>query len=172
MQYLHHKDHAFNFTTQISASLFILAALIFIDDSDLLVTAPNLSPNYRDCIILLQNAVNTWKGGLIVTGGSLKPSKAHFQVVGHKWQDRKWTYQCASPKPTITIKGTDNTNHKIKYLEHDETVRAVGIWQAPDGNMRKKVEVLTKTAEHWSTTLISSGSPLHLANIQLTNVFG
>eukprot|EP00957_Ditylum_brightwellii_P139818 10653414-Ditylum_brightwellii.AAC.1 len=64
--------------------------------------------------------MNTWEGGLIVTGGARKPPKANFQIVGHKWLDSRWTYQRALPKPIITIRCMDDTRHEINYLEHDE----------------------------------------------------
>eukprot|EP00957_Ditylum_brightwellii_P126997 9682048-Ditylum_brightwellii.AAC.1 len=137
-------------------------------NTDLVVTAKNLSTDYKDCIQPLQVSVNIWEGGLTVTGDALKPPKAHFQVIGHKWRDNRWTYQRASLNPIITIRGVDDIRHEINYLEHDEAVRAVSLWQAPDGNMRKQIEVLTSTADQWSTTLAASRLPCHLASIQLS----
>ena len=76
----------------ITGAIMLLAALIFVDDTDLLQQSPTGSPDYNSIVPLLQRAIDIWQGTLRTTGGDLKVIKCLCQIVGFKWRDGHPTY--------------------------------------------------------------------------------
>eukprot|EP00957_Ditylum_brightwellii_P012165 918473-Ditylum_brightwellii.AAC.1 len=81
----------------------------------------------------MQQGINTWEGGLIVSGGALKPSKCKVQLVGFKFVNDRWTYASPAFPPVLRIKGEDAQGHIIDYVHHTEPLEVVGLLQSPNG---------------------------------------
>jgi hypothetical protein len=60
---------------------FTLAVVLDVDDSDLFCMAIGM-PSDREFLQLVQNATNDWEGLVHVTGGSLKPQKCFWYMLG------------------------------------------------------------------------------------------
>jgi hypothetical protein len=61
--------------------VFMLAAVLYLDDSDLLHVAKGLSTD-DELLASVQSATNAWAGLVHVTGGSLKPQKCFWYMMG------------------------------------------------------------------------------------------
>ena len=67
--------HGYCYILPISGVVFLLAAILYVDDTDLLLRVKNITDTNEEFIKLIQKAVMDW--GLLVqaTGGSLKKKK-------------------------------------------------------------------------------------------------
>ena len=62
----------------ISLYLLILVALLYVDDGEILEAAHIAKEFQQRVAYWLQASVNSYVGGLEVTGGGCKPSKCHW----------------------------------------------------------------------------------------------
>ena len=83
--YLQQEGHVIELTPPFTSVLLVLAALIFVDDTDLLTMDKYGDPTITRVVHDMQHGVDTWEGGLIVSGGALKPSKCKAQMVGFRF---------------------------------------------------------------------------------------
>ena len=68
--------------------LFTLAAVILINDSDLLHMVSKTMSD-EDFISKVQLATDDWAGIVNATGGSLKPPKCFWYMLSHIWKNGK-----------------------------------------------------------------------------------
>jgi len=68
------------YTSCITGAVFVLAEIIYVDDTDLLLCAQD--PDAPDEVFFqaIQKAIHDWAMIVMATGGSLKPSKCHVSV--------------------------------------------------------------------------------------------
>ena len=68
------------YTSCFTGAVFVLAAIIYVDDTDLLLCAQD--PDAPDEVFFqaIQKAINDWAMIVMATGGSLKPSKCHREA--------------------------------------------------------------------------------------------
>jgi hypothetical protein len=69
--------HGVTFIGACAPDAFSLAAVLFVDDSDLFQKAIG-TPSDKEFLQLVQNATNDWAGLVHVTGGSLKLQKCFW----------------------------------------------------------------------------------------------
>ncbi len=67
---------------------FTLAAVLYVDDSDLFHMAIGMSSD-EGFLQLVQYATNDWAGLVHATGGSLKPQKCFWYMLGWLWKKGK-----------------------------------------------------------------------------------
>eukprot|EP00957_Ditylum_brightwellii_P076545 5818316-Ditylum_brightwellii.AAC.1 len=91
----------------ITGVILLLAALIFVDDTDLLHDTLCSSPDAQSIIPLLQEAIDLWLGTLRATRGGLKPVKCLAQIVGFCWQSGRPLYSWFLKDPILTIQNDD-----------------------------------------------------------------
>ena len=77
--------HGTNFVGAWTEGAFFLAAVFFVDDSDLLNMAEETSTN-DSYLKIVQEAPLDWEGLTQASRGSIKPSK-HFQVANRSSQN-------------------------------------------------------------------------------------
>ncbi len=68
----------------------------FVDDSDLVQSDGDTVENTTG---KLQLSVDTWEGGLKVTGGALGPDKSYWYLLSFKWSGGRWSYAPVSDTP-------------------------------------------------------------------------
>ena len=77
--------HSCVYTSCITRIVFVLAAIIYVADTNLLLCAQD--PDAPDKVFFqaIQEAINDWAMIVMATGGSLKPSKCHVSVNSFKF---------------------------------------------------------------------------------------
>jgi hypothetical protein len=80
--------HGVTFIGAWARDAFTLAAVLFVDDSDLFHMAIGM-PTDKEFLQLVQNATNNWAGLVHATGGSLKPQKCFWYMLGWVWKKGK-----------------------------------------------------------------------------------
>jgi hypothetical protein len=79
---LHSKGHSLHMLSPITHKPQCFVGYSFVDDNDVIQSDGN-SP--KNTVRKLQLAVDTWEGGLKVTGGALGPDKSFWYLVSFKW---------------------------------------------------------------------------------------
>lgn len=80
-----------HYTSCVTGVVFFLAAVLYVDDTDLLlrVSTPRQMRSDKDFFTHIQNTINDWGRPFITTGGSLKPIKSYVSVNSYKFQGGK-----------------------------------------------------------------------------------
>ena len=73
--YLCDEEHTIKFHSPITGLLLLIVALIFVYDSNRITIEPNKFPVVELVFPPMQESVDTWERGIIVTGGDFKPPK-------------------------------------------------------------------------------------------------
>ncbi len=122
----------------------------FVDDTDVIVSKPNINA-FQEAITNLQNAVNTWEGGLKATCGAIVPEKTFWYLVDFKWNSGRWVYKSLEECPgSIYINDVDGNRKELRCCEIDDAQETLGVHLAPDGNHRQQVHRMKEMAIHWA----------------------
>ena len=139
--------------------------LLFVDDTDLIKMAEDPNTPVEDVIEAISAAANCWRGGLQASGGDLKPSKTSWGLAVYNFTSTgKFGYSGSLTSPAqLTIGNPDEGGFIATRVEPDQAVKAVGLYQALDGNMKKQLEVLKTRADKWGDAIHAGWLPRRLA---------
>ena len=88
------KGHGGHFICPISRREGHLAAILFVDDTDLVHIDMNQDQSVHEAHDAMQESIVNWGRLLIATGGSLKPIKCFYRMIPYVWSsDRRWKYE-------------------------------------------------------------------------------
>ena len=91
--------HGTNFVSAWSGDAFYIAAVLYVDDSDLLHLSLVSEPSDEDFLARVQKATFDWGGLVQATGGALKPSKCFWYMLAWRWVRGVPTMKKASQLP-------------------------------------------------------------------------
>ena len=74
------KGHGAKFICPLTLTRHNLAAVIYVDDNDILHLDMSKRKSTQEALTSLQESVTSWGNLLIATGGLLKPSKCFFHL--------------------------------------------------------------------------------------------
>jgi len=119
---------------------------IYVDDTDLIVTHPDLETP-EAVLEGLHSSAEAWSSGLNSTGGAINPDKSRWILVSYEWINGLWRYSL-QPEVEMTIPLPDGTRAPISNGQVATTEKSLGVWSAIDGDDSKHIEenVTGKTA--------------------------
>lgn len=79
------KDHGVDFLTSLLLSLISITCFAYIDDTDLVQSAPSRKRTGEEIIPDFQEALDRWAGAVQTTGGELAPHKSCFTLKDFEW---------------------------------------------------------------------------------------
>jgi hypothetical protein len=130
----------------ISGAVINFLGEIYVDDTDLIVTHPDLeTPEaVMEC---LSSSAEAWSSGLNSTGGAINPDKSRWILASYEWTRGLWGYG-QQPQVGMTIPLPDGTPAPISNGQVTTAEQSLGVWSAIDGNDSKHVQenVTGKTA--------------------------
>jgi hypothetical protein len=134
--------------TSLSAVLISFLCYAFVDNTDLINTAPNLDTKGANAMRDMRCFVTHWEGGLRATGGALRVDKSCWYLIDFEWRNNSWHYVSKTDLPgDILVRDADGQTKILPRLDPHEANETLGIHIAMDGNQRAEVESLrTKTA--------------------------
>jgi len=145
----------------ISGAVIDFLGEIYVDDTDLIVTHPDLETP-EAVLECLHSSAEAWSSGLNSTGGAINPDKSRWILASYEWINGLWRY---SPQPEIemTIPLPDGTRAPISNGQVDTAEKSLGVWSAIDGNDSKHIEenVTGKTA-NWINRMRNAHLPARL----------
>lgn len=124
LRYLHSKNVTTQLRTPISGVLLPLAALMFVDDTDLYVFNSGVDTT-RELVIKAQKLLDAWHNILKITGGNLKLSKCYWTLQDYQWQQGKCKMvYSTSYKLHIDV---ENRRTEVMHLRADQMRTLVGV---------------------------------------------
>jgi hypothetical protein len=122
------------FISPLSKSEINFVGYAFVDDTDLIESKINES-RAQVATDQLQQAVDTWEGGLKATCGALVPEKTFWYLIDFKWISGSWFYQSIDDHPgSIFINDIQGKRKELRRCEVWDAQETLGVCLAPDGN--------------------------------------
>jgi hypothetical protein len=134
-----------------TGDLFKLAALLYVDDSDLL---HSFKEEMSDDAFLgrVQVANDDWGGIVKATGGALKPAKCLWYMMAYKF-NKNGTVRLKSvselPKTELTIPQANGVKVPIPLKPVNVAEKKLGVYTCPDGDFSTQLSYISKSGlEH------------------------
>jgi len=147
VDYMHRKGFAARLRSALSATIFCTIGILYVDDTDLFVSAEYPTESAERASLRMQEMVKHWRGCLRVTGGNLNPDKCNWTPIGFYWDDDgQWHYR-TNINSTVLIPDETGAMQAIEQLSPSQATTVVGVVQAADGNMEEQVHILKDLAD-------------------------
>jgi hypothetical protein len=156
---LRSKGFGSEFCSPISSTLIQFVGYAFVDDSDVVESKPHQS-HYRMVTQNLQQAVDTWEGGLKATCGAIVPEKTFWYLIDFKWSSGFCTYKTIEDSPSsIFVNDISGQRQEIRRCQPYDAQETLGIFLAPDGNYRQQLNKMLQIATKWADGMRSGRIP-------------
>ena len=159
---LRHRNHVSSVISPLTKTMATLVGLLFVDDTDL-ITLAAAGETDQQVIHKLQQAVDTWQGGLNTTGGALKRKKCTWSILSSSSSSGATSSRTSTTLPgAITIReGQDRV--PIQRKEPKDPVKAVGFTQSLDGKMTGQFKAFKEKADVWAENITNGTLDRRLA---------
>jgi hypothetical protein len=146
------KGHSATFVCPLTNKITKLAAILYVDDCDLL----HINMMEEDSAFVtyekMQESVMNWGRLLIASGGSYKPPKCFYHLISFVWgRDGKWKYTDNHTKPEYEMKVPlpDGSVAKIDHLPVTELKETLGVISSPVGDAAGGLVAMKEKAQEW-----------------------
>ena len=146
------KGHGATFLCPVTGVKFLLAAVLFVDDCDLIHIDMVNEESALESFDKMQSSVRNWGMLLIATGGSYKPDKCFHHLISFVWDRKgKWSYAANHDNPnyTMVVPMPDGTEVEIDHLPVTQARETLGVWSSPDGNASESLVQMKEKAQEW-----------------------
>ncbi len=115
---LRKKGFGCEFSAPISCTMFKFVGYSFVDDTDLIQSNPAIT-SYTQVIQSLQQALDTWEGGLKATCGAIVPEKTFWHMVDFHLSPGLWKYKTAQECPgSLFVNDIHGQRHSFVVLKY------------------------------------------------------
>jgi hypothetical protein len=146
------RGYSATFVCPVSKEEIKLAAILYVDDCDLL----HIDMTSDDCAYVtfekMQASVLNWGRLLIATGGSYKPPKCFYHLISFIWSNKgKWDYEPNHTKEefNMLVPMPDGTMASIDHLPVDQAKKTLGVWTSPVGDSDGAMVAMREKAQEW-----------------------
>ena len=124
----------------ISLQLLRHPAILFVDDTDFIITGQSNNEDSTSIILNSQHAMFFWSVLLYATGGSLRPDKCRWTLIDHKWTSGVPSYKKKHEVTgNLTAYNSDRQLEIIRRIEPDASVEILGVLLNTVGTDKKRV---------------------------------
>jgi hypothetical protein len=117
----------------------------------------------------MQGSLDTWSGGIRVTGGGLVPTKSCWCLIDFTWKHGNASYATVEQCPgELLMDDIHGVRHKLKHLEFHEAERALAVRLAADGNCKAELKFLLSRVNQWADQIRTGCLPRGLVWQSLT----
>jgi hypothetical protein len=104
--------HGVQISTTVTGFVFTLAAILYVDDTDVLHRAKSPTMSDEEFFDQVQQATNDWANLAIATGGALKPKKCFWYLIAFRFCNGRAFYKMLSqlPRRHLTVPLPDGTS--------------------------------------------------------------
>ena len=143
---LREAGYGITFINAITKEAYQLAALAFVDDSDLIQEGETVELAYE----LMVQSMKFWEDMIRETGGCLAPDKSKWYLIDYVWSKGK--FKCINPMMGSDLTATTKSGEivSLQRLLATESMEMLGIWMCPDGNNRAQIEAMRKKTNEWA----------------------
>ena len=118
------------YVSPVTMATMFLVAILFVNDTGLLMRAVSTSTTDRKFWTSIQKALDNWAGIVMVTGGSVKPKKCQVSV--NLWRFERGVVKLKTrrrlPKTPITVLQKDRSRARIPLLELGKSRKMLGFY--------------------------------------------
>ena len=146
------NGHGATFVCPISKLKFVLAAVLFVDDCDLIHIDMVNDESVLQTFDKMQASINSWGRLLIATGGSYKPDKCFYHLLSFQWdRNGKWRYVSNHEVDDyeMMVPMPDGSVAKIDHLPVTQARETLGVWSSPDGNAKETLAKMKEKGQEW-----------------------
>ena len=136
-------------------TIFAFSAILYIDDTDLLMRA--LLPTTPDTAFfnMIQKSLSDWVALVMATGGSIKQKKSYVRVKSCCFKTGKARLKKIRnlPRRQFTIPQKDGESAIVPLLESDTAKKTLGVLTNTTGTSNDHVQKIKKTGLSWIRNL-------------------
>ena len=141
----------------ITFTIFTLTAIMYVDDSDILLAAKNNNETPHTTRNRAQRAAITYQNAVEQTGGAIRPEKCRWYLIKFHYKGGSWHYTQKDSVPPIVIKNSQGDLQQIEQLDIKTGWKGLGIVSAPNGNWNDHVTYLLKEKiQPWNIAIKST----------------
>jgi hypothetical protein len=135
--------------------LLMLAAVIYVDDTDLLVRSKRRRLSDEEFFSQIQAAITCWGLIIMATGGHCKQAKCKVSIVSFEYKNGRSSIrpQRDLPQTAFVIPQHDGPSLPIDHIPPDQACEALGTFVAADGNQRTQLDEMKKKGLSWADQL-------------------
>ena len=146
------KGHGGFFVCPITKVASDMAAILFVDDTDILHIRMDKDETTAQAHSAIQASILSWGGLLMASGGAFKPVKCFFHLIAFKWRnDGSWKYDRLENDEQwdVGVPMPDGTMERIEHVPVDESRETLGVWSSPSGNNKAALQSMQTKAQEW-----------------------
>ena len=146
------KGHGATFVCPVSNKSIKLAAIVFVDDTDLIHINLAADEDVEDVHCAMQESIDSWGELLIASGGTLNPDKCFAYLISYWWTAQgKWRYASNEDKEEFgfEVPLSDGSRAPIKHLGVDHSEETLGIFSCPSGKQDEAIKKMQDKADEW-----------------------
>jgi hypothetical protein len=153
--------HVSSFVGAWSGILFVLAAIIYVDDTDLLLRANSRDMSTDEFYDQCQAAVTDWGQIVLATGGFLKASKCFWYMMAWRWVKGVPQLRPLSQLPNykLYIPQKSGTPAAIPLRCVTDAEETLGVWSCPAGDFGVHVAKRMEAGHLWVERLRHNRCP-------------
>jgi hypothetical protein len=164
---LRSKNFGFHILSPISRQTIDFVGYSFVDDSDIIHSTRESPSRTAEG---LQQAVDTWEGGLKVTGGAFGPEKSYWYLVSFKWSGGRWIYAPFEDTPsTLYMNDINKVRKAVRRIDTHQAEETLGVWIAPNGNTTVQCNKMKEKALLWADHMRTGSIRKHETWLALTS---
>ena len=130
--------------TAITLSLFTISAIMYVDDSDILISSIKTKETIQSIRNRAQKAALVYGIGVKQTGGAIRPEKCRWYLISYKWTNGMAKLEYNPRVEAIQIENSNGMHQEIKRLDVREGWKGLGIVVAPSGCWKDHMNYLIK----------------------------
>ena len=121
--------HGVQYVSPVTGLIFFFAAVLYVEDTDLLLRAESPTTPDEEFFAKIQTAVTDWARIVLMTGGSLKAPKCHTCIARIRFVGgvAKMKRKRALPSVQITVPQKDGPPKAIDVIEPTESKRTLRV---------------------------------------------
>jgi hypothetical protein len=132
------KGFASQIISPISSAIIDFLGDIYMDDTNLIVTHPNLTTP-EAILEKLHHLAKAWQLSLNSTSGAINPEKSQWILAAYKWVKGLWRYR-TQPQTEMSIPLPDGTRAHISHGNVSTVEKLLGVWSTIDESNSKHIE--------------------------------
>ena len=149
--------HGIQFISPVTGMLFFFAAILYVDDTDLLFRADGPEMSDAEFFAKIQRGLSDWAKIAMATGGSLKPSKCHVSVVSFKFVGGVASIKTRRALPAIdfTVPQRDGPPKTIELIDAATSKKTLGVRSNLKGTWTTQIKHIRSRGLEWASKLNS-----------------
>ena len=135
-----------------------LAALLYVDDTDLLHNQDTTEDNQEMLVPWVQQATTHWANLLQATGGNLNPAKCYWYLLHYKFDkgEASLTSRRHLLNNHLTIPQPDGSEVEITLKDPGEASEVLGVLVSPNGDGEPMLQHMVTKGYRWSRRVLKS----------------